>query len=78
MAPARKILAKMVVSIGIAAGAAGAAVCFHLMYPAKMDDWEPGHLGAGVTIGLLVRCLVALPFAWVADRIDPSPDSTKQ
>ncbi len=78
MAPAQKILAKMVVSIGIATGAAAAAFCFYLMYPAEMNDWELRHLGAGVRIGLLVWCLVALPFAWLADRIDSSPDSTQQ
>jgi hypothetical protein len=47
--------------------------CAYQMYPTEMNDWEQRPLGAGVTIGLLVWVIVAFPFAWLGDRIDPSP-----
>ena len=61
----------------VAIGAAAGAFCAYQLYPAEMNDWEVRHLGAGVTIGLLVWVTVAFPFAWLGDRIDPSPKGEK-
>ncbi|MGZ3285958.1 MAG: hypothetical protein ACXU89_18635 [Xanthobacteraceae bacterium] len=73
MANARRTVATIVTLTGVAIGAAVGAFCAYQLYPAEMNDWEVRHLGAGVTIGLLVWVIVAFPFAWLGDRIDPSP-----
>jgi len=60
MASARKTVATIVALTGVAIGAAAGAFCAYQLYPAEMNDWEVRHLGAGVTIGLLVWFIVAI------------------
>jgi threonine/homoserine efflux transporter RhtA len=78
MANARRAVATIVTLTGVAIAAAAGAFCAYQLYPAEMNDWELRHLGAGVTIGLLVWVIIAFPFAWLGDRIDPSPKSQKE
>jgi len=78
MANVRRTAATIVALAGVAIGAAACAFCAYQMYPTEMNDWELRHLGAGVTIGLLVWVIVAFPFAWLGDRIDPSPTGEKE
>ncbi|MGA7997336.1 MAG: hypothetical protein WCA28_20875 [Bradyrhizobium sp.] len=70
MASARKTVATIVALTGVAIGVAAGAFCAYQLYPAEMNDWEVRHLGAGVTIGLLVWVIVAFPFAWLGGRIN--------
>ena len=78
METVRKTLATIVTLVGVAIGAAAGAFCAYLMYPAEMNDWEQRHLGASITVGLLVWCVVAFPFAWLGGCIDPSPKGEQE
>ena len=74
----RRIVATIVTLSGVAIGAAAGGFCIYLMYPAEMNAWELRHLGAGFTIGAFVWVIVAFPFAWLGDRIDPSPKARNE
>jgi hypothetical protein len=83
MAVARRILAIVVLAIGITAGAAVGAMWADLNWPAVAADNYNGHhvlraLGLVVFGGLGLWLLVAWPFAWLSERINPAPEGKKE
>ncbi len=70
MASARRILATTIALTGVAVGVATCAAWIYAMWPAGMNPWK--HLNAGMGFGVIVGCVVTLPFSWLAGRIDPT------
>lgn len=83
MAVARKILAIIVLSIGITAGAVVGFLWADLMWPAvAADNYNSRNVLRALSLdvfgGLGLWWLVAWPFAWLSGRIDHPPEGTAE
>ena len=83
MAVARKILAIIVLSIGITAGAVIGFLWADLMWPAvAADNYNSRNVLRALSLdvfgGLGLGWLVAWTFAWLSGHIDPPPEGAKE
>jgi hypothetical protein len=83
MTIARKMIGVIVLLIGVALGGVCAAAWADLMWPAvAAENYQSRHafraLALDIVGGLFVWWAVAWPFAWLAERINPSPRQVKQ
>jgi hypothetical protein len=83
MAAPRKILANAIMLTGIGVGAAAAAMWAYLMWPLVSQENYQGHnalrhLFLDIGGGIVIWCVVAWPFLWVAGRLDPSPQGPEE
>ena len=73
----RKIIAKVIKLTGIALGLGALTIWAHFVWPMVAEDTDavPRHAMSGVMLiflgGFGLLGLVAWPFLWIADRIDP-------
>ena len=79
MAIARKVLAIIVLSAGITAGAVVGFLWADLMWPAvAADNYNSRHALRALCLvifgGLGLWWLIVWPFAWLSERIDPAPE----
>ncbi len=82
MPSARKILAKSARAIGFALGAVAGGGWFYLMWQAAAAETHArtamNIFWAGVWGGVILLGLIVRPFAWLAEHIDPPPQSDQQ